>query len=203
MTMKWIESLHTRWIHQRRVRVLANWIVELIPSQARVLDIGCGDGRLAAFIGSKRSDIEILGVDVLVRPETAIPVVQFDGMHLPQEDRSFDTVLFVDVLHHCNSPVDLVAEAGRVTRNSIIVKDHYLQGWFAKPTLQFMDNVSNRKHGVAVPGNYLTPEQWQRMIESNRFELDRRILKLGLYPPPLSWFFERQLHFIDVWKHDG
>ena len=58
----------------------------------------------------------ITGIDVLVRDHTHIPVVKFDGTSIPFPDRSFDTLVFVDVLHHTNDPVlllrDLISAVG-------------------------------------------------------------------------------------------
>ena len=41
---------HGRFIHTRRVEVLANHFADLIAPDARVLGIGCGDGMLAARV---------------------------------------------------------------------------------------------------------------------------------------------------------
>ena len=65
----------------------------------------------------------ITGIDVLLRDHTHIPVVEFDGTTIPFPDRSFDTLVFVDVLHHTNDPVLLLREAARVARNTIVIKD--------------------------------------------------------------------------------
>ena len=65
----------------------------------------------------------ITGIDVLVRDHAHIPVVKFDVTSIPFPDRSFDTLVFVDVLHHTNDPVLLLREAARVARNTIVIKD--------------------------------------------------------------------------------
>src|SRR5689334_3260350 len=76
-------------------------------SWAKVLDVGCGDGTIDALIQQKRPDVSIRGVDVLLRPATRIPVDLFDGKKFPFDDGSFDTCLFVDVLHHTTDPLIL------------------------------------------------------------------------------------------------
>ena len=87
------------------------------PPNACVLDIGCGDGLLSQRILAKRPDIQITGVDVLVRPSTHIPVTAFDGRRLPYEDKTVDVALFVDVLHHTSDPTSLLREAKRVAKD--------------------------------------------------------------------------------------
>jgi SAM-dependent methyltransferase len=187
---------HERFIHQRRIAVLARHLSDLIAPQATVLDVGCGDGELAALLRHCRPDLDIRGIDVLLRPAPAIPVEPFDGENIPRATGSVDTVILVDVLHHTNSPRQLLREAARASRKQVIVKDHFLQGIAARRTLAIMDHVGNARHGVEIPCNYMTPEQWDALYQAaglKRLECRER---LGLYPPPLCWWFERSLHFI-------
>ena len=41
----------------------------LMPRDAHVLDVGTGDGLIAAALAERRPDLRIEGIDVLVRPE--------------------------------------------------------------------------------------------------------------------------------------
>src|SRR5258705_3325129 len=43
--MSFLELLHGGYVHKRRVSVLSEWCSNLIPRNASVLDVGCGDGR--------------------------------------------------------------------------------------------------------------------------------------------------------------
>src|SRR5205823_13180364 len=43
--MRLIESVHGGYVHKRRVWILSDRFSRLIPSNSRVLDVGCGDGR--------------------------------------------------------------------------------------------------------------------------------------------------------------
>ena len=124
-----------------------------------MLDVGCGDGLLAFLILEKRPDLDLRGIDVLVREQTHIPVDRFDGLAIPHADASFDVVMFVDVLHHTEDPMALLGEAVRVARKTIVVKDHTLNGFLAGPTLHFLDRVGNARHDVALPYNLLAPKE--------------------------------------------
>ncbi len=81
--MSLIEHVHGGYIHHRRVRVLSEHLAELIPQNARVLDVGCGDGLLDHLMVQKRPDLELRGIDVLVREQAHIPVEGFDGQRSP------------------------------------------------------------------------------------------------------------------------
>ncbi len=152
--MNLIDRVHSDYIFGRRVGVLTRHLAELMPKDAKTLDVGCGDGTIAHLLMQSRPDLTISGIDVLVRPQTHIPVVQFDGRHIPYEDDSFDAVMFVDVLHHTEDPLVLLREAARVARSAIVIKDHTMNGWLAEPTLRLMDYVGNAQHGVVLPYNY-------------------------------------------------
>src|SRR5687767_9326952 len=133
-------SIHNKLVFSRRVQKLAAAIAERIPQNAHVLDVGCGSGDLAALVMQIRPDVRIEGIDVLVRPATAIPVTEYDGCHIPFGDSSFDAAMVIDVLHHTDDPEAVLAEIARVAPQ-VIVKDHLRGGIAAGLTLRFMDWV--------------------------------------------------------------
>jgi len=161
-----------------------------------VLDVGCGDGTLDTLILAARPDVSIHGIDVLIRPETRIPVTQFDGKRIPFENASFDAVLFVDVLHHTQDPLDLMREASRVSRSTLVIKDHTKDGALAGPTLRFMDWVGNAHHGVVLPYNYWPESSWQAAFKTLDLQVEQWSAEIGLYPWPASLLFDRRLHFV-------
>ena len=191
------DTVHREFVHPRRVNVLAEQVSRLIPPGARVLDVGSGDGLLAATIAGRRPDVRIQGIDVLVRPHPSIEVVAFDGRVIPLPDRSVDVVTCLDVLHHAESPAALLREAARVARACIIVKDHVCDGPVARWTLRLMDYVGNAQHGVARPHNYFSSSQWSAAIRD--LQLHPAVWQvggLGLYPWPASAVFGRKLHVL-------
>jgi SAM-dependent methyltransferase len=194
--MSLLDRLHGDIVHSRRVAVLARRLAELIPQGASVLDVGCGDGLLAKLISQKRPDLTLEGIDVLVRPQTHIPVRAFDGRRIDSADGSYDVVMFVDVLHHTDDPRVLIDEAARVARRCVIIKDHTRDGLLAGPTLRFMDWVGNARHGVALPYNYWPRRRWRESFEEKGFVVEAWIDRLGIYPWWARWLFERKLHFI-------
>ena len=183
-------------MHTRRVRVLTDEFSAQLPDTGAVLDVGCGDGLLASLVQQRKQGLTLTGIDVLVRSGTHVPVTGFDGTTIPFPDNSFDSVMFVDVLHHTNDPMILLREAVRVTRGSIVIKDHTLKGWGAMPTLRFMDRVSNLRYNVALPYNYWTEEQWRTAFADLGLRIVKWNRQLGLYPAFANWLFGRSLHFV-------
>jgi SAM-dependent methyltransferase len=204
--MRIVEQFHQTVVYSRRLQVLAQRLSALLPPGTNILDVGTGDGQLATRIARLRPDVRLTGVDVLVRPHTAIPVVPFDGAHLPFPDDSFDVVMFVDVLHHTEDPMVMLREAARVSRRLLVIKDHTRNGLLAGPTLRLMDWVGNARHGVALPYNYWPERRWREAFDELNGRVESWNGKLGLYGYGLSLLFDRSLHFvasIALTKHDS
>lgn len=102
-------------------------IAHLLPLElirGRVLELGCGSGRDAAYLGRLGCDVVAVDLsDEAVRAAVrraqrlaAFHVVQADLQELPLADRSFDVVYSYGALHHLGSPERGLAEALRVLR---------------------------------------------------------------------------------------
>lgn len=191
-----LNRVHDSVIFGRRVKVLSQALAAAIPTGGRVLDLGCGDGQVAVGLMALRPDLAVQGVDVLLRPVTHIPVTLYDGASLPFADDSFDYVTIVDVLHHTDDPAAVLAEASRVARQGVVIKDHLREGLLAGPTLRLMDWVGNRGHDVRLPYNYLDGGEWAAAFERAGLVRASWVDALGLYGAPLNWLFERKLHFV-------
>jgi SAM-dependent methyltransferase len=199
---KLLGKTHEKAVFGRRVKRLAATLAPALPRRARVLDIGCGDGLIDKLIQEQRPDLRIEGIDVLLRPRRHIPVKKFDGTHIPFEDGEFDYGLFIDVLHHTDDPVALMGEALRVCKSGLVIKDHAVEGLLARPTLRFMDWVGNAPHGVVLPYNYLTLEQWRRAFDQLGLSVASWQDAIGLYPAPFGLIFDRKLHFVSRLESD-
>jgi SAM-dependent methyltransferase len=96
---------------------------ELAPqARGRLLDVGCGDRPWEALFAPHVS--EYVGLEhaaTFSRTSAARsgrgPDLVYDGERLPFEDRSFDTIINIQVLEHTPSPAALVQEMARVLRD--------------------------------------------------------------------------------------
>ena len=194
--MNVLERIHDKRIVGRRAGVLAGHLAELLPREVSVLDIGAGDGLLAALVLERRPDLVIRGIDVEVREGARIPVEAFDGRRIPLDDAGVDVAMVVDVLHHTSDPAVLLRESARVARDSVVIKDHTVRGPAARATLRLMDWVGNARHGVALPYNYWTEGQWRSAFADAKLTVAEWRSDLSLYPWPADWIFGRSLHYL-------
>jgi len=192
--MNVLERLHERHVRARRARVLAGVVAGLLPEGVRVLDIGSGDGEIDAELMRLRRDLKVDGIDIMLRAKTAIPTRHYDGLRIDAPDGTYQWCMLVDVLHHADNPTALLREAARVCSEGIVIKDHLLRGFMAGHTLRFMDRVHNARHGIALPFNYWTPDQWDEQFSLLGLKIDSRVDRLGIYPPWADWVFGRGLH---------
>jgi methionine biosynthesis protein MetW len=101
---------------------IAGWVA---PS-ARVLDLGCGDGNLIAYLRESRGatgyGIEIDDAGVLASIGNGVNVIQSDlesGL-AGFDDQSFDSVILSQTLQAMRHIEELVAEMLRVGREAIV-----------------------------------------------------------------------------------
>lgn len=199
---RWLSALHTNSVMAVRANRIAAIISEFPIGECTILDVGSGNGNLAFAIIQMRPDIHIQGVDVLLWPLQKIPTIKFDGKTIPAKDSEWDYCLVSDVLHHCDEPSQLLTELKRASKKGVIVKDHIADSRYDHAVLSFMDWFGNRGHGVSLTYKYWSWERWRTEF-ANQDLLPRQIVrKLNLYPWPLSWVFDRRLHFIALLEKD-
>ena len=195
---KVVGQLHGHLVFKRRVAAIARQLALMILPGSQILDVGCGDGSLAALLAQLVPGLTVQGVEVHARPNCAIECRLYDGKRFPFPDSSFDVCLLVDVLHHTMAPETICGEAFCVSRKYVLIKDHLCENQVDAWTLRFMEWVGNRSHGVALPYNYLSQERWGRLFDAAGLETVRTERELALYPPPFSLLFGRGLDFISL-----
>jgi len=101
-------------------------IAQLVPAGARVLDLGCGDGSLLAYLQAQRGcsgyGIEIDDANVLACVSKDVNVIQLnlDEGLAAFDDASFDVVLQIDTLQHLRNAEVMLRETARVGRIGIV-----------------------------------------------------------------------------------
>jgi SAM-dependent methyltransferase len=148
-----------------QARDVAPWIVG-----ARVLDLGAGEGHVAAALG--RSGI--VAVDVGPFRRARVPYAVYDGARLPFGDGAFDTTLLLLTLHHCRAAGAVLDEAVRVTRRRLIVTESVYRNRLDLFWLRLLDGRVNRlRHAgrMAAPLAFRTPAGWQALFAARGLDV--------------------------------
>lgn len=196
--LSFLGGVHRRTVFGRRASVLAEMLAAQIPAGASVLDVGCGDGTIAKLIARQNQSVTIQGIEFAPRADCRIECKPFDGHSIPFPANSFDGCMFVDVLHHVKESQGierLLREASRVSRKFVLIKDHLSESRIDFRTLQFMDWVGNRPHGVILPYNYQSREEWDKHFVAAGLRVKEWQPNVPLYPFPFTALFGRQLHY--------
>lgn len=153
------------WVGGIRERELVSRIGSFLDSERTVLDVGCGNGSLSKRIG-KEFELRVQGIDLRKPHKTGIPFKKFDGERIPFEENSFDLVLLIDVLHHIKGKESqrvLLNECFRVSKESVIIKDHFYSNFFQKQFLKLVDFSTNLHTKTSTPFEFLSFNEWQSL----------------------------------------
>ena len=98
----------------------ARYLVSSLPPRGRVLEVGCGGGRILNTIASELPELDLHGCDI--RPLDHTPEqFQFTLLDpsrdtLPYDEETFDVVVLFDVLEHVRHPAALLKAVHAVLR---------------------------------------------------------------------------------------
>jgi methionine biosynthesis protein MetW len=101
-------------------------VAAAVPAGARVLDIGCGDGQLLAWLrdtkGVEGRGIELDASDVAAAVGRGLAVVQGDADTdlADYPDAAFDVVILSNTLQAMQRPADVLAQLARIGRSAIV-----------------------------------------------------------------------------------
>jgi ubiquinone/menaquinone biosynthesis C-methylase UbiE len=119
-----------------------------IPSGARVLEVGTGNGRFTIVLARRTGKLVSCDLDRAAmrrarlnlrwhRLEKKVRLVRADATRLPFRDGLFDLVVSVNTLHHVSAPMRALREMVRVLRRggTLIVADFNERGFRAMDRL--------------------------------------------------------------------
>ncbi len=136
-----------------------------------VLDLGAGTGRMSRWL-ARRVGVRPTLCDVVPyanRVETLPFIHQTDPFRVPVEERSFDAVLMMFVLHHVERFEDqgrLVREALRIARRRVVIAEDTPATPLERALNVAWDRVLNWRHGVPTPFTFRTVGGWAELFRA-------------------------------------
>lgn len=154
----------------------------LIPDQARVLDGGCGEGKLIWYLAHNTS-IDIYGIDIYKsifhktvlknsdeKINDRVKLMKADICHTDFEDHFFDIVFTNMVLHHIPEPSQVFSEVSRILKpggkwimidfhehNKKHMQEKYKDYWSGFRVEQM--EVYAKAHQMSLKTHYLIPQE--------------------------------------------
>lgn len=154
-------------------------VADMIPSGARVLDVGCGSGLLGRMFADK-CHAEVVGIEPdPVRAERAMARglevhVGYLTPDIIPEIGSFDIVLFADVLEHLPNPqaLLLVSRGALKQQGAVIVSVPNVAHWSVRLSL-LCGRFQHQEWGImdATHLRWFTAESIRSLIDSSGFKV--------------------------------
>jgi SAM-dependent methyltransferase len=159
-------------------RILSSWIAR--RSNARILDLGCSDGRLAERL--RKQGHHVTGVDLSAHDGVTDRVDRFlqgnldDG--LPSDlEGPFDVILAADVLEHIRRPGDLLSELHPVLApgGSLIASVPNFAHWYPRIRVA-LGRFDYDRRGIldADHVRFFTRRSFERLVRGHGFSVARR-----------------------------
>jgi len=181
----WSAETYAR--HARFVSDLAGPVLEWLAPQAgeRVLDLGCGDGVLAAELA--RRGVSVLGIDISesllkAAAERGVETRHMDGQNLPF-DGEFDAVFSNAALHWMSNASAVIEGVFRALKpGGRFVAEFGGHGNVAAVTTAMRATARRRGGDAALAGPWFFPSVavYREMLEERGF----RVVRIGLFPRP-------------------
>lgn len=179
------EVLETRGADAQQRSLRARFLADIpFPSDARVLEVGCGTGVLTRALAQREGVASVIGTDLapslVARASDAVGGLEnvsfqvADARDLPFEKESFDVVVMDSVLVHVPGPERAVAEVSRVVRPTGVCAA--FEGDYATTTVALGDHDPLQRCADAMMANSVTDRWFVRrlpaMLRDHGFEIE-------------------------------
>ena len=167
-----------------------NWALKhlngWIRKNDRILDLGAANSCLGQLL-EKNYNCHAISLEVTqYQTQNRLPLVIFNGRDIPFKDNSFDIVLILFVLHHAEEPAQVLKEAKRICRRSVIVFEDYIESWHDLLHFRIFHDLLEWYTALAAPQHELNMEQWSQLAKETGFkEMCKKRVKrsMGIISP--------------------
>ena len=192
---------HFGFVYQVRRRLEARRLLRAclgLPENARILDVGCGDGfHLALLRDFGRTGWHLEGVDASARAVAAAARNKLSIHHglldeVPLPESSYDLVLLIATIEHVDNPPTLLAHTRRLLKPGgrvVIVTDN-------TATLDFKLFKGRHWGGYHFPRHWylFNPRNLERLAEKTGFS----VRSIGTLVSPVNWVYSIRNLLVDL-----
>lgn len=187
-----------RYYHRRLAKLLSY----IIPKNQKVLELGCGDGKLISSLSPKLGvgiDFSKNMTDRAHQLHPDLHIIEADTHHIPLQEE-FDFIILSDLLNDLWDVQQVFKQVKKVSgKNTRIVINVYSRMWEIPLEI-------GQKLGVAkpnLPQNWFSPQDGERLLELEDFEVIRISTEIifPFYIPLLSPLLNHFLVRLWPFKH--
>ena len=144
-------------------------VARVLPQNADILDVGCGNGFIAHHLAGMLGTT-VVGLDVGGSTSARINYLPYDGRHFPVREQSFDAVLLCYVLHHAQDARLVLNEVSRVLREGglAIIYEDIPSMWWDRLVCWTHDRQWRGRTG---PCTFRAETDWRRTFNLAGFEV--------------------------------
>ncbi|MDB5259328.1 MAG: SAM-dependent methyltransferase [Candidatus Taylorbacteria bacterium] len=155
------------------------YLKHLMPGK-KVVDLGCGDGRVSDLVQMGLPGVIVTGYDTELykAPGVAVDIYQYDGIQTGAFDRTYDGGIITNVLHHTLDKKMVLRELARIIKpgGRVVVLETVPSepGQVARSVTFLVDYFYNRilhDSDVNVPGAFELAKDWPLLFEEVGFDL--------------------------------
>ena len=164
-------------------------IGDIIEANTCVLDLGCGEGELLAWLAEKKHvdarGVEIAGAKVRQAIARGVSVFHSDIEEALADlpDQAFDYVILSQTLQETRAPLKVLGEMLRVGRHAIVAFPNFGH-WTVRLAHLFRGRAPKTKlfpHEWYDSPNihFFTVDDFEALVESQKWTIERRIFLRG------------------------
>jgi SAM-dependent methyltransferase len=170
---------------QKKISLFEGYLKE----KERILDLGCGNCVISDQLLSKGYQVTPMDIKDLSIVNSVNPLV-YDGHLLPFEEKKFDTVLLLTVLHHSQQPIINLEESKRTGKQIILLEDTY-SNRLQKFITQSMDTLVNFGHSPMTFQNR-SEQEWEEIFAQLKLKI------IGKKRLRTLFFFRQTLYLLQT-----
>jgi ubiquinone/menaquinone biosynthesis C-methylase UbiE len=167
-------TLYQKWCI-KKAEIKRKRLLKFYQKSDRMLEIGSGNCALTKLLREEGLDIQPLDIKNKSAFPDICPII-YDGQQLPFEDKSFELVQMITMLHHTPKPEEIIKEAQRVGKKLIIMEDLYTNN-IQKQLTFFADSLNNWEF-IGHPHTNKDDQGWKNCFE----ELGLEVVEEEHYP---------------------
>ncbi len=167
-----------------RTSTLANLVLPYIKDKDKVLDLGPRTGKVAEYIVNHR-DIKITLLDVTDEYRSVdLEIEVYNGETIPYKNNSFDCVLVISTLHHCDNPDQVIKEAARVSKDKILIFEDKVDSKIGFFLLEIWHTVGSVLIGDELFYSFKKDDDWRRKFKTNGLKFYKtKVIRSPWYKP--------------------